>query len=71
MRCCRRWGGQHRQQQHQNAQPGRGEAVPADLCANARAPLHAALQAVMPLLYTLPEARRVRWSLDVDPADLY
>ncbi|MFN7184231.1 MAG: primosomal protein N' [Thermomonas haemolytica] len=41
------------------------------LCANARAPLHAALQVVMPVLYALPEARRVRWSLDVDPADLY
>lgn len=41
------------------------------LCANARAPLHVALQAVMPVLYALPEARRVRWSLDVDPADLY
>ncbi|MFZ5607545.1 MAG: primosomal protein N' [Pseudomonadota bacterium] len=41
------------------------------LCANARGPLHAALQAVMPALHALPEARRVRWSLDVDPADLY
>ncbi|MFN7136890.1 MAG: primosomal protein N', partial [Thermomonas sp.] len=41
------------------------------LCANARAPLHAALQAAVPLLHALPDARRVRWSLDVDPADLY
>jgi primosomal protein N' (replication factor Y) len=32
--------------------------------------LHAALEAVMPTIYALPEARRVRWSLDVDPVDL-
>lgn len=36
-----------------------------------RRALHAALDAVMPLLYRLPEARKVRWSLDVDPVDLY
>jgi primosomal protein N' (replication factor Y) len=36
-----------------------------------RRALHAALDAVMPALYRLPEARKVRWSLDVDPVDLY
>ena len=36
-----------------------------------RAPLHAALNELVPALYALPEARRVRWSLDVDPVDLY
>ena len=36
-----------------------------------RAELHTALSAVVPQLYALPEARRVRWSLDVDPYDLY
>jgi len=36
-----------------------------------RAALHAALAALMPALYALPEARRLRWSLDVDPLDLY
>lgn len=41
------------------------------LSAGTRAPLHAALQALVPALHALPEARRVRWSLDVDPADLY
>jgi primosomal protein N' (replication factor Y) len=25
----------------------------------------------MPALHALPEARRTRWSLDVDPVDLY
>ncbi|MGN7727321.1 primosomal protein N' [Luteimonas sp. 22616] len=38
--------------------------------ANRRA-LHGALDAVMPALYALPEARKARWSLDVDPVDLY
>ena len=33
--------------------------------------LHALLDSVLPRLYDLPEARRVRWSLDVDPLDLY
>ncbi|WCE04852.1 primosomal protein N' [Pseudoxanthomonas sp. JBR18] len=33
--------------------------------------LHAALQAALPVIDALPEARRVRWSLDVDPTDLY
>ena len=38
--------------------------------ANRRA-LHGALDAVVPALHALPEARKVRWSLDVDPVDLY
>ena len=36
-----------------------------------RRALHAALDAAMPRLYESPEARKVRWSLDVDPVDLY
>ncbi|MFC3550640.1 primosomal protein N' [Lysobacter cavernae] len=36
-----------------------------------RRALHAALDAALPAIYALPEARRVRWSLDVDPVDLY
>jgi primosomal protein N' (replication factor Y) len=36
-----------------------------------RRDLHAALDHVMPALHALPEARRLRWSLDVDPVDLY
>jgi primosomal protein N' (replication factor Y) len=36
-----------------------------------RAPLHRLLSGWMPRLYALPQARRVRWSLDVDPLDLY
>ncbi|MDO5610384.1 MAG: primosomal protein N' [Pseudomonadota bacterium] len=32
--------------------------------------LHRALDAVIPALYALPEARKLRWSLDVDPVDL-
>ena len=36
-----------------------------------RSPLHAALDTVIPQLYALPEARKVRWSLDVDPVELY
>lgn len=36
-----------------------------------RAPLHRLLAAWLPRLYALPAARRVRWSLDVDPMDLY
>ncbi|HYM85624.1 MAG TPA: primosomal protein N', partial [Pseudoxanthomonas sp.] len=38
--------------------------------ANRRA-LHTALDAALPAIYELPEARKVRWSLDVDPLDLY
>src|SRR5690606_24962130 len=33
--------------------------------------LHALLGAALPRIRALPEARRVRWSLDVDPVDLY
>ncbi|MGX5731451.1 primosomal protein N' [Pseudoxanthomonas beigongshangi] len=33
--------------------------------------LHRLLDVAAPQLYALPEARRVRWSLDVDPLDLY
>ncbi len=36
-----------------------------------RRSLHRLLDAVVPLLYSLQTARRVRWSLDVDPIDLY
>ena len=36
-----------------------------------RPPLHAALREWLPLVRALPAARKVRWSLDVDPTDLY
>lgn len=36
-----------------------------------RRALHALLDAALPAIYELPEARKVRWSLDVDPLDLY
>jgi primosomal protein N' (replication factor Y) (superfamily II helicase) len=36
-----------------------------------REPLHALLDTIVPRLQTLPDNRRVRWSLDVDPVDLY
>jgi primosomal protein N' (replication factor Y) len=41
------------------------------LSAPRRRDLHAALDAALPAIYALPEARKVRWSLDVDPVDLY
>ena len=41
------------------------------LSAEERRGLHAALDALVPALHALPEARKVRWSLDVDPVDLY
>jgi len=41
------------------------------LSSGERRRLHALLDAVVPLLYASPQARRVRWSLDVDPVDLY
>jgi primosomal protein N' (replication factor Y) len=41
------------------------------LSAPRRPALHAALQAALPAIRALPEARKVRWSLDVDPVDLY
>jgi primosomal protein N' (replication factor Y) len=36
-----------------------------------RRELHALLDAALPAIYELPEARKTRWSLDVDPLDLY
>ena len=33
--------------------------------------LHGALDAALPAIYAAPESRKVRWSLDVDPLDLY
>ena len=36
-----------------------------------RPPLHRLLDRIVPAIHALPEARRVRWSLDVDPIDLY
>ena len=36
-----------------------------------RRDLHNGLAAALPRVYALPEARKVRWSLDVDPMDLY
>ncbi|WP_269789878.1 primosomal protein N' [Stenotrophomonas sp. Iso1] len=41
------------------------------LSAEQRRPLHGLLAQLMPRVYALPQARRVRWSLDVDPMDLY
>ena len=41
------------------------------LSAGERRALHAALRSVMPGLDELPEARRVRWSLDVDPQEMF
>lgn len=41
------------------------------LSAATRAPLHQALSAWLPAIEALPAARRQRWSLDVDPADLF
>ncbi len=41
------------------------------LSAPHRPALHALLETAIPALYALPEARKARWSLDVDPADLY
>ena len=53
--------------------PRRAGYVRAQLVVSApdRRALHAALDAVVPALHAAPEARRVRWSLDVDPVDLY
>ncbi|KAF3978090.1 MAG: primosomal protein N' [Methylococcales symbiont of Iophon sp. n. MRB-2018] len=36
-----------------------------------RQSLHALLTLLIPQLYTLKESKKVRWSLDVDPVDLY
>ncbi len=41
------------------------------LSATARARLHRVLQAALPVIRASPAARKVRWSLDVDPVDLY
>jgi primosomal protein N' (replication factor Y) len=41
------------------------------LRAHERAALHKLLARALPRLEALPEARRSRWSLDVDPVDLY
>jgi len=41
------------------------------LSSPSRSALQQALDAGVPALYDLPEARKVRWSLDVDPVDLY
>ena len=41
------------------------------LSATQRRALHGLLDTLMPQVYALPQARRVRWSLDVDPMDLY
>jgi len=41
------------------------------LDAQTRGPLHALLSQLIPELHRLPEARKVRWSLDIDPVDLY
>lgn len=41
------------------------------LSAQDRRTLHMALDAAMPAIHALPDARKVRWSLDVDPVDLY
>jgi primosomal protein N' (replication factor Y) len=38
---------------------------------NERRQLHRLLDSALPALYASPEARKVRWSLDVDPVDLY
>jgi primosomal protein N' (replication factor Y) len=41
------------------------------LSSPSRRELHTALEAALPAIYSLPEARKTRWSLDVDPVDLY
>ena len=41
------------------------------LQANARGPLHNLMNAWLPQVETLPGSRSVRWSLDVDPIDLF
>jgi primosomal protein N' (replication factor Y) len=41
------------------------------LSAGNRRALHALLDDALPAIHELAEARRVRWSLDVDPLDLY
>ncbi|WP_045767997.1 primosomal protein N' [Xanthomonas albilineans] len=41
------------------------------LSASTRRALHRLLDATVPAIHALTQARRVRWSLDVDPQDLY
>ena len=41
------------------------------LSAAQRRDLHGALDAMLPVLYAAPDARKLRWSLDVDPVELY
>ncbi|MGH8075768.1 MAG: primosomal protein N', partial [Lysobacter sp.] len=41
------------------------------LSSSERRALHAALDTALPTIYAAPAARKVRWSLDVDPLDLY
>ena len=41
------------------------------LQATARAPLHRLLSSWLLVLEQMPSGRAVRWSLDVDPVDLY
>ncbi|OLG66697.1 primosome assembly protein PriA, partial [Xanthomonas oryzae pv. oryzae] len=41
------------------------------LSAQQRSALHRLLDTQLPAIHALPQARRVRWSLDVDPIDLY
>ena len=41
------------------------------LSAPERRQLHGALDVLMPALHADPDARKLRWSLDVDPVDLY
>jgi primosomal protein N' (replication factor Y) len=52
--------------------PRRAGYVRAQLLFSAaqRRDLHAALDVALPAIRELPEARRLRWSLDVDPVDL-
>jgi primosomal protein N' (replication factor Y) len=52
--------------------PRRAGYVRAQLLVSAaqRRDLHAALDAALPTIRELPEARKLRWSLDVDPLDL-
>ena len=53
--------------------PRRAGYVRAQLVLSAaqRVDLHAALDTLMPALHASPDARKLRWSLDVDPVDLY
>ncbi|HST43934.1 MAG TPA: primosomal protein N' [Luteimonas sp.] len=41
------------------------------LASGRRPTLHGVLEAALPAIHAAPEARKVRWSLDVDPVDLY